>query len=57
MEHFPLAATIPFDLETESHIIWGDLIQSIVRVGPVEHSSPRHPTPFEPSSLDLKGTL
>jgi len=27
----PIAATVPIDLETESHLVWGDLIRSIVR--------------------------
>lgn len=27
----PVAATVPIDLETESHLVWGDLICSIVR--------------------------
>jgi hypothetical protein len=27
----PVAATVPIDLETESHLVWGDLIKSIVK--------------------------
>ena len=26
----PIAQTVPLDLETESHIVWGDLIRAIV---------------------------
>ena len=27
----PVAATVPIDLETESHLVWGDLIRAITR--------------------------
>ena len=27
----PVAATVPIDLETESHLVWGDLIRAIAR--------------------------
>ena len=27
---FPMAATVPVDLETESHLVWGDLVRAIV---------------------------
>ena len=29
-EQFPMAATVPIDLETESHLVWGDLVRAIV---------------------------
>lgn len=27
---FPMASTVPIDLETESHLVWGDLVRAIV---------------------------
>ena len=31
LQRNPIAATVPIDLETESHLVWGDLISAIVR--------------------------
>ena len=27
---YPMASTVPIDLETESHLVWGDLVRAIV---------------------------